>query len=91
MVGTTVGIRELKARLSAYLRHVKSGGTVVILERGTPIGRIVPADMSVETRTQKLIEAGLVAWSGRGLPPAAPIARTRGQQQVADMVLEDRE
>jgi prevent-host-death family protein len=39
---TKAGIRELKAHLSAYLRQVKAGGTVVITDRGEPIGRIVP-------------------------------------------------
>jgi antitoxin (DNA-binding transcriptional repressor) of toxin-antitoxin stability system len=32
------GIRELKSRLSAYLRMVKSGQTVIITERGKVIG-----------------------------------------------------
>jgi prevent-host-death family protein len=91
MSGTTVGIRELKARLSAYIRHVKDGGTVVILDRGTPVGRIVPVMPSVEARAQKLVEAGLVIWSGRRLAPMAPVARTRGQRMVADLLLEDRE
>jgi prevent-host-death family protein len=91
MSGTTVGILELKARLSAYIRHVKAGGTVVILDRGTPVGRIVPVIPSVEARAQKLVEAGLVVWSGRRLTPIAPVARTRGQRMVADLLLEDRE
>jgi prevent-host-death family protein len=91
MIGTTVGIRELKARLSAYIRQVKAGGTVVIVERGTPVGRIVPVIPSVEARAQKLVEAGLVVWSGRRLAPAAPVARARGQRMVADLLLEDRE
>ncbi len=91
MSGTTVGIRELKAQLSAYIRHVKAGGTVVILDRGTPVGRIVPVIPSVEARAQELVEAGLVVWSGRRLTPTAPVARTRGQRMVADLLLEDRE
>jgi len=91
MVERTVGIRELKARLSAYIRHVKTGGTVVIMERGTPVGRIVPVSLPVEARVQTLIEAGLIAWNGQRLAPAAPVARVRGQRMVADLLLEDRE
>ena len=91
MIGTTVGIRELKARLSAYIRQVKAGGTVVILERGTPVGRIVPVTQSIEERAQNLIEAGMIVWSGQSLAPVAPVARTRGQRMVADLLLEDRE
>lgn len=38
-----VGIAELKAHLSGHLRAVKEGETVVVLDRGTPVARIVPA------------------------------------------------
>lgn len=37
-----VGIAELKARLSEHLRSVRNGGTVTVLDRDTPIARIVP-------------------------------------------------
>ena len=91
MAQVTVGIRELKAHLSSYLRQVKSGASVVITERGQPVGRIVPISPSLETRMQELREAGLAAWSGRKLPDIAPVAHTRGEQMVADLLLEDRE
>ena len=42
MTQSTVGIRDLKARLSEYLRQVKDGETVIITEHGRPIGRIIP-------------------------------------------------
>jgi prevent-host-death family protein len=37
-----VGIAELKARLSEHLRAVRNGGTLIVLDRDTPIARIVP-------------------------------------------------
>jgi prevent-host-death family protein len=37
-----VGIAELKARLSEHLRSVRNGGTLTVLDRDTPIARIVP-------------------------------------------------
>jgi len=91
MSQVTVGIRELKAHLSSYLHQVKSGASVVITERGKPVGRIVPIGPSLETRLQDLIEAGLAAWSGQRLSPMAPVAHTRGKQMVAELLLEDRE
>ena len=91
MAETVVGIRELKARLSSYVRQVKAGGTVVITDRGTPVGRIVPVSPSVETRVQQLIEAGFATWSGRKLAPPTPVAQTRGHRTVSDLLLEDRE
>ena len=37
-----VGIADLKARLSEHLRSVRNGGTVTVLDRDTPVARIVP-------------------------------------------------
>ena len=37
-----VGIAELKARLSAHLGAVRKGRSVTVLDRGTPVARIVP-------------------------------------------------
>jgi prevent-host-death family protein len=91
MTQMTVGIRELKTRLSNYMRQVKSGTTLVITERGKPVGRIVPLSPSVKTRVQELAQAGLIAWSGKKLAPMTPVARTQGRRTVADLLLEDRE
>ena len=90
MSQTTVGIRELKSHLSHYLRLVKRGATLLITERGRPIGRIVPVGLPPEDRLQTMVEAGLVSWSGRSFPPTMPVATTHGQQTVADLLLEDR-
>jgi prevent-host-death family protein len=91
MTQTTVGIRELKARLSIYMQQIKAGETLVITERGKPIGRIVPLRPSVEGRVQELARAGVAAWSGRRLVPLAPVARAQDRQTVADLLLEDRQ
>ena len=91
MSQVTVGIRELKAHLSSYVRQVKAGGSVVITEHGKPVGRIVPVSPSLETRLRVLIETGLAAWSGQRLSPMAPVAHMRGERMVADLLLEDRE
>jgi len=37
-----VKISELKAHLSEYLRHVRKGHTVEVLDRETPVARLVP-------------------------------------------------
>ncbi|PYX86245.1 MAG: hypothetical protein DMG70_01085 [Acidobacteria bacterium] len=42
MVMKQTGIADLKARLSEYLRAVRRGDTVTILDRETPVARIVP-------------------------------------------------
>jgi prevent-host-death family protein len=38
----TVRIADLKAKLSEYLRAVRGGATLTVLDRATPIARIVP-------------------------------------------------
>ena len=91
MERVAVGVRELKARLSLYLRQVKAGGVVTITDRGRPIGRIVPVETSLWARMQTLSEAGLAAWNGQRLGPTTPVARARGGRTVADLLLEDRE
>jgi len=37
-----VRVAELKSRLSAYLRRVRRGETVTVLDRDTPIARLTP-------------------------------------------------
>ena len=38
----TVGIADLKARLSEHLKSVRRGRTLTVLDRQTPVARIVP-------------------------------------------------
>jgi prevent-host-death family protein len=42
MTMRSVNIAQLKARLSEYLRHVRSGHEVTVLDRDTPVARLVP-------------------------------------------------
>lgn len=46
-----VRIADLKARLSEHLRSVRNGGTLTVLDRDTPVARIVPyAALPLEIR-----------------------------------------
>jgi len=90
----TVGVRELKANLSRYLRLVRQGGSVTITARGQAIGRIVPLSKRgepVEPRAWALVEAGLASWGGGKLTPRRPPAKLRGEKTVAELLVEDRE
>jgi prevent-host-death family protein len=88
---TTVGVRELKTHLSYYLRQVAAGATVIITERGKPVGQIVPVPPSLEEKLQQLVASGVVAWNGRRFQPAKPVIRIEGGPLVSDLLLEDRE
>jgi prevent-host-death family protein len=86
----TVGVRELKARLSEYLRRVRTGETIVITDHGRPVGRIVPADQPLEARLEAMVESGSLAWSGQKLEPIVPAARVRGEPSVAELLIQER-
>ena len=87
-----VGVRELKAKLSGYLQEVKNGHTVVITERGHPVGRIMPADESLEDKLHSLVRTGVVSWSGKRLKPGRPIAKLKpGSKTLAEIVIENRD
>jgi len=75
-----VRIADLKARLSEHLRSVRNGSTLTVLDRDTPIARIVPyAAQPLEIRKAKRLLRTLT------LPPK-PARRT---DSVA-VLLEDR-
>ena len=69
VVMTAVRIAELKSRLSEHLRSVRKGRTLTVLDRDTPIARIVPyAAEPIEVRraTRRLRDLELPP------PPASP-------------------
>ncbi len=85
-----VGVRELKGRLSQYLRRVKGGEFLAITDRGRVIGRIVPAQASPEDLLATLAQAGFLAWNGERLQPSSPVVRNQSDVTVADLLVEDR-
>jgi len=91
MAQTLVSISELKSRLSQYLQLVRKGESVVIIDRGVPIGRIVPMDQDLDQRLAAMCETGQAQWSGRKLARRKPVANLRGPGSVVQLIVEDRE
>jgi prevent-host-death family protein len=58
----TASVTELKAQLSRYLRMVRRGSEVQILDRGVPIARLVAiSEPSADSdRLERLARAGIV-------------------------------
>ncbi len=52
-VMSKVGIAELKAHLSQHLRKVRRGQTLTVLDRDTPIARIVPYDAETHIEVRR--------------------------------------
>jgi antitoxin (DNA-binding transcriptional repressor) of toxin-antitoxin stability system len=93
----TVGIRELKNRLSEYLRQVRSGESVLVTDRGevvaefSPPGRVL-ADASVPAGLLGLARRGLLTLGSPGdasVYVALPRAR-RGKRSAAELLDEER-
>ncbi|MGH7151250.1 MAG: type II toxin-antitoxin system Phd/YefM family antitoxin, partial [Planctomycetota bacterium] len=90
----TAGVARLKARLSAYLRLVKRGEEVIVLERGRPIARIVPVPGKSDPHRDELIRLGLLR-PGRGriskrLQSQLPVGEDP-EGKVLDALLAERE
>jgi prevent-host-death family protein len=56
----TVGIKALKNNLSAYIKSVEAGETVLVTDRGKVVARLVPAQDHPEPTTDEERVAQLV-------------------------------
>ena len=85
-----VGIRDLKAHLSEYLKRVEAGEHLTVAHRGRPIATLSPAASPPHIGwAHAMIADGRARWSGgkpRGLKPRL---KSRGKP-ASRMVLEDR-
>ena len=61
MAEQRVSIGRLKARLSQYLRQVRSGTPVVVTDRGEPVARLVglEGEAALRGRSDQLVRLGL--------------------------------
>ena len=80
-----VGIAELKARLSEYLRIVLRAETVAVLDRETPVAQIVPVRDRSTLRVRK-------PTLGTPAPNRVPLPRaTTLNTDVVQLLLEERQ
>lgn len=87
----TVGVRELRNKLSQYLKRVREGERIEVTDRGEVIALLVPTPNGNETRKAllKLVEEGVVTWSGGKPRGANPLVEIKGRP-LSETVLEDR-
>jgi prevent-host-death family protein len=92
----TIGIREMKAHLSGYLREVKQGVELLISERGKVIARIVPVSAPAEkgklhSTLVKMALAGTIILPPSYKPPRPPKFRKKVKGSLfSKSVIEDR-
>jgi len=93
----TVGVRELKNRLSEYIRQARSGEGVLVTDRGQVVAELTPPGHGA---TDASVPAGLLALARRnllaigapavtGLYPELPRARPR-QRTAAELLQDER-
>ena len=80
-----VRIAELKSRLSEYLRAVRRGETIAVLDRDTPVAQIVPVRERFALRIRK---------PGPDSPPPNRVALPKAlglKIDVVDLLIEERQ
>jgi prevent-host-death family protein len=90
----TVGVRELKNRLTSYLKLVKANQEVIVTERGEPIALIQPLEGAGAPRSLEARLAALAA-KGESTLPEGPLRPRRRKFRIpgrplSELIIEDR-
>ncbi len=94
----TVGVRDLRNKLSEYLRRVRLGESVLVTDRGEVVAELLPpgqgqGDPSVPPGIQSLVKRGLLTLGspvGTELYPALPRKQGERRRSVAQLLDEER-
>jgi prevent-host-death family protein len=86
----SVGVRELKNRLSAFLRRAAEGERITITDRGRAVAVLGPATPDREDEAiAAMVREGLASWGGGKPRGSSRPIKVKGRS-VADTILEDR-
>ncbi len=82
-----VSISRLKAELSAFLHQVRRGGEIIVMDRQTPVARIVPFNESPpHALTIRMPKPGAPRPCDVPLPPPTP-----GLPDIVDFLRDERD
>ena len=95
-------VSEVKDGMSAYLRRVKAGESVLVMDRRTPIARIVPVGIDSqggregdrvdgEAKPARLEHAGIVVRRSQGSPLDVLGSPLRAGAGILEALLDERE
>ena len=89
----TVGVRELKANLSKFLKRVQAGATVTVTDRGRTIATIRPVtEAPSQAWAHQMVREGLATWNGGKPVGLAKPVKLRGRGKTpSEMIIEDRQ
>ncbi len=82
----TVGIRELKAKLSEFVGRAANGEQIVVTDRGKPVARLVGLEGA--SMIERGIEEGWITPASR--THLGPAKRVSAPRSTADVLDEDR-
>jgi prevent-host-death family protein len=85
MVMTDVRIADLKSRLSEHLRRVRHGESITVLDRDTPVARLIPYENASPLVARQPLP-GAPRLCDLALPPPLGIRR-----DVVELLLEERQ
>jgi prevent-host-death family protein len=83
---SNVRIADLKSRLSQHLRKVRAGRSITVLDRSTPIARIVPYEEEGASLTIRHPLPGASPLKQIALPPPLKLRR-----DIVVLLLEERQ
>jgi len=85
-----VGIRELRNKLSLYLKQVEEGKRIEVTNRGEVIALLVPAKgRKADKKLMALVEEGLASWTGGKPRGASHLVKGRGRP-LSEIIIENR-
>jgi prevent-host-death family protein len=82
-----VGIRELRAELSRFIKRVREGEEIVVTDRGKAVARILPVEG--QRNIDRLIAAGIVKPARRRTPRPVP-RPIEDAGPISDLVVQSR-
>ncbi|MFA4836320.1 MAG: type II toxin-antitoxin system prevent-host-death family antitoxin [Dehalococcoidia bacterium] len=89
----SVGIRDLKDKLSSYLNYARQGESIIVTDRGKPIAIIHPIDdqavLPSEITLARLAAEGIIRLSRSEQRENFPLVKVSGPS-VSGAVIEDR-
>lgn len=88
MVMNNVRIADLKSRLSEHLRKVRAGRSLTVMDRNTPIARVVPYANEGTMLTVRHPVPGAAKLTRVPLPPPLLLRKTR---DIVTLLLEERQ
>jgi prevent-host-death family protein len=83
----SVGIKELKEKLSGYVDKVRHGEEIVVTDRGKEIALVIPISRE-RSAVKQLVGSHRAVWSG-GKPVGVKGVKAKGGS-IAKTVLENR-